>query len=93
MAKARAKHILVSTEKECNDLLQKIESGEDFSQLAQSHSQCPSGKNGGDLGEFYRGQMVPEFDQVVFNDEVGQVHGPVKTDFGFHLIEIVSRQD
>ena len=61
--------------------------------MAQKHSLCPSGKSGGDLGTFSPGQMVREFDQVVFSDEVGKVHGPVQTQFGFHLIEITSRND
>ncbi|MHC4321583.1 MAG: peptidylprolyl isomerase, partial [Planctomycetota bacterium] len=60
-------------------------------EIAKEHSQCPSGQSGGGLGEFSPGQMVQEFDQVVFNDEVGKVHGPVKTDFGYHLIEITDR--
>jgi peptidyl-prolyl cis-trans isomerase C len=91
MAKARARHILVSTENACNDLKTKIEGGADFAALAKEHSSCPSGKQGGDLGEFGPGQMVPEFDTVVFNEEVGKVHGPVKTQFGYHLLEITSR--
>ena len=65
----------------------------DFAALAAEHSQCPSGKQGGDLGQFSQGQMVPEFDQVVFNEEIGTVHGPVQTQFGYHLIEITSRND
>jgi len=93
MAKASARHILVAGEKECLDLKKRIENGEDFADLAAAHSKCPSGRNGGALGEFYPGQMVPEFDQVVFNEEVGKVHGPVKTDFGYHLVEITSRTD
>lgn len=93
MAKATARHILVSTEKECQDLKNQIEGGADFAQLAQEHSQCPSGQRGGDLGEFSQGQMVKEFDQVIFNDEIGMVHGPVQTQFGYHLIEITSRSD
>ena len=93
MAKASARHILVSTEKECQDLKTQIEGGTDFASLAKKHSQCPSGKAGGDLGEFSPGQMVPEFDAVVFNEEVGTVHGPVKTQFGFHLLEITKRED
>ena len=93
MAKASARHILVAGEKECLDLKKRIENGEDFADLAAEHSKCPSGRNGGALGEFYPGQMVPEFDQVVFNEEVGKVHGPVKTDFGYHLVEITSRTD
>ena len=91
MARARARHILVETEEACQQLKEQIEAGADFGEMAQQHSQCPSGKQGGDLGEFGQGQMVPEFDQVVFTGEVGKVHGPVKTQFGYHLLEIVSR--
>jgi peptidyl-prolyl cis-trans isomerase C len=91
MPKARARHILVPTQEACEKLKSQIEAGGDFASLAGEHSQCPSGKQGGDLGEFRPGQMVKEFDQVVFSAEVGKVHGPVKTDFGFHLIEITSR--
>jgi peptidyl-prolyl cis-trans isomerase C len=61
--------------------------------MAKQHSSCPSSRNGGDLGEFGPGQMVPEFDVVIWNEPVGEVHGPVKTGFGYHLIEIVSRTD
>ena len=93
MASARARHILVSTEAACNDLKSQIEGGAEFAALAAEHSQCPSGKQGGDLGEFGPGRMVPEFDQVVFHEEVGVVHGPVKTQFGYHLLEITSRTD
>ena len=93
MTKATARHILVSSEEACIDLKAQIESGADFAEIAQTHSQCPSGKQGGDLGEFSPGQMVPEFDEVVFSAEVRKVHGPVKTDFGYHLIEITSRTD
>ncbi|MDT7041446.1 peptidylprolyl isomerase [Candidatus Nitronereus thalassa] len=91
MAKARARHILVSSEETCKNLKTQIEGGADFAALAKEHSSCPSGKQGGDLGEFGPGQMVPEFDKVVFNDEVGKVHGPVKTQFGYHLLEVTSR--
>ena len=91
--KARARHILVKNEQACLDLKNQVDSGADFQDLARQHSDCPSGKNGGDLGEFSPGQMVREFDDVVFNQEVGKTHGPVKTQFGFHLIEIVSRGD
>lgn len=93
MAQATARHILVETEKQCNELKQQIEQGADFAEVAATHSSCPSGRNGGDLGSFSPGQMVPEFDTVVFNDEVGVVHGPVKTQFGFHLLEIQSRSE
>ena len=93
MAKARARHILVSKQEECQTLKEQIENGAEFAELAKSHSQCPSGQSGGDLGEFSPGQMVKEFDQVVFSEEVGKVCGPVQTQFGFHLIEIVSRTE
>jgi peptidyl-prolyl cis-trans isomerase C len=93
MAKARARHILVASNESCEDLKSQIEGGTDFAELAKGHSQCPSGKQGGDLGEFNRGDMVREFDEVVFKGELGKVHGPIKTDFGFHLIEITRRTD
>jgi peptidyl-prolyl cis-trans isomerase C len=91
MAKASARHILVKTEKECLTLKQQIEAGSDFGEIAKKHSQCPSSREGGALGTFSPGQMVPEFDTVVFNGEVGKIHGPVKTQFGYHLIDITSR--
>jgi len=91
MATASARHILVPTEAQAENLKTEIEGGANFADLAKKHSQCPSGQRGGELGTFQQGQMVPEFDKVVFNDEVGVVHGPVKTDFGFHLIEITHR--
>mgnify|MGYP000992221614 CR=1 FL=1 len=91
MTKAAARHILTKTKKECEDLKTRIAGGADFGDLAAKHSLCPSGKRGGALGEFSPGQMVKEFDTVVFNEEVGKVHGPVQTQFGFHLIEITSR--
>lgn len=91
MPKARARHILVKEENVCLNLKQKIEAGASFADLASKHSLCPSGKKGGDLGEFTRGQMVREFDEVVFSQEIGKAHGPVKTQFGYHLILIESR--
>ncbi len=91
MPKASARHILVDNEKVCNELKLEIENGADFADVAAKHSQCPSGKQGGALGEFSPGQMVKEFDTVVFSDKVGVVHGPVKTQFGYHLIEITAR--
>jgi len=93
MAKASARHILVDTEEQCNNLKNQIEAGADFAEIAAEHSSCPSGKKGGDLGEFSPGQMVKEFDEVVFSAEMNQVHGPVKTQFGYHLLEITSRTD
>jgi len=91
MATASARHILVKTEEECNELKTKIINGEDFTAMAKEHSLCPSGQRGGDLGQFSQGQMVKEFDDIVFSAELNTVHGPVKTQFGYHLIEITNR--
>ncbi len=92
MATASARHILVDSEAKCNELKEQINAGEiTFEQAAKENSSCPSGAQGGDLGTFSQGQMVPEFDKVVFNDEVGVVHGPVQTQFGYHLLEITER--
>lgn len=93
MSTASARHILVATEEACLDLKKQITDGADFGELAKQHSQCPSGQKGGELGQFGPGQMVPEFDTVVFNEAVGVTHGPVKTDFGYHLLEVTSRTD
>jgi peptidyl-prolyl cis-trans isomerase C len=91
MARATARHNLVATEAECLKLKAEIEGGADFAEVAKKHSSCPSGRDGGDLGSFGPGQMVREFDQVVFSGELNKVHGPVKTQFGYHLLEITSR--
>ena len=91
MTTATARHILVDTEQECLDLKKQIEDGADFADVAGKHSKCPSGRNGGDLGSFGPGQMVKEFDEAVFNSELNQVIGPVKTQFGYHLLEVTSR--
>jgi peptidyl-prolyl cis-trans isomerase C len=93
MARASARHILVPSKEKCEELITKIEAGADFTDVAREHSQCPSGKEGGELGEFSPGQMVKEFDEVVFSAEVGKVHGPVQTQFGYHIIEITNRTE
>ncbi len=93
MAKVIARHILVDTEERCQGLKDKISSGADFADLAKEHSSCPSGSKGGDLGEFGPGMMVKEFDEVVFSADVNTVQGPVKTQFGYHLLEVTSRND
>ena len=93
MTKATARHILVDTESQCQELKTEIEGGADFAELAKQHSSCPSGRSGGDLGEFSPGMMVPEFDKVVFSADVNTVQGPVKTQFGYHLLEVTSRTD
>jgi len=93
MARATARHILVETEEQCLDLKKQIEDGADFAEMAKQYSRCPSGGQGGDLGEFGQGMMVPEFDKVVFNEALNTVHGPVQTQFGYHLLEITSRTE
>ncbi|EMI53289.1 MULTISPECIES: peptidylprolyl isomerase [Rhodopirellula] len=93
MATASARHILVELEEVCLDLKEQIENGKDFGEVAAEFSSCPSGKSGGALGTFSPGQMVKEFDDVVFTGELNKVHGPVKTQFGYHLIEITKRVD
>jgi peptidyl-prolyl cis-trans isomerase C len=94
MARASARHILVATKEECDNLKTQIEAGADFADCAREHSLCPSGKQaGGNLGTFGPGQMVKEFDQVVFSGEIGKVLGPVQTQFGYHLIEVTSRTE
>jgi peptidyl-prolyl cis-trans isomerase C len=93
MAQATARHILVDDEALCADLKSKISDGADFADLAREHSSCPSSAKGGDLGSFGPGQMVPEFDKVVFSADVNEVQGPVKTQFGYHLLEVTSRTD
>jgi parvulin-like peptidyl-prolyl isomerase len=94
--KAHASHILVDTEVQADELHAEINQAKNkfvsFAKLAMAHSKCPSSKKGGDLGTFGQGQMVPEFDRVVFNEEIGVVH-KVKTQFGWHLVLISTRSD
>lgn len=91
MSKACALHILVKTKPEAEKLKQQLAKGADFGKLAKQHSLCPSGKKGGDLGEFKKGQMVKAFDDVVFKQTILEVHGPIKTQFGYHLIKTLYR--
>ena len=93
MAQATARHLLVDNEEKCLALKEQILAGAEFSEIAKANSSCPSGAQGGDLGSFGPGQMVPEFDQVVFNAPINEVQGPVKTQFGYHLLEVTSRTD
>lgn len=89
-----AKHILVAEEEKCSEILESIVSGKtEFEAAAKEFSTCPSGAKGGDLGEFGRGQMVPEFEQAAFEAEIGHVVGPVKTQFGYHLIKVEKRTE
>jgi peptidyl-prolyl cis-trans isomerase C len=90
IGKIRAQHILVNHEFEAQDLLKKIESGESFEKLARDFSLCPLGKEGGDLGEFSKGMMVPSFEKAAFSLQIGEISKAVRTQFGFHLIKRVS---
>jgi len=91
MAQASARHLLVDTEEQCLELKAQIEAGADFADVAKEHSNCPSKAQGGDLGSFGPGQMVAEFDKVVFSADLNTVQGPVKTQFGYHLLEVTAR--
>lgn len=91
MPTACARHILVKTKEEAEKLKKQLANGADFAKLAKKHSQCNTAKKGGDLGEFTPGKMVKAFDNIVFKKPVLKVHGPVKTKFGFHLIETIYR--
>ena len=93
MGKVTARHILVDIEEKCQSLKDEIVGGADFADLAKEHSSCPSGQQGGDLGEFGPGMMVKEFDEVVFTADLNSVQGPVQTQFGYHLLEVTSRTD
>ena len=89
-----ASHILVDSEEKANELLAKINAGEvSFEDAARENSSCPSSENGGNLGEFTKGQMVPEFDEAVFAMGVGEIAGPVKTQFGYHLIKLNAKNE
>lgn len=91
MPTAMARHILVKTAAEAEQLKQRLAKGEDFAALAKKHSTCPSGKRGGDLGELRPGQLVRSVDAVVFKKPLNVVHGPVKSQFGYHLVQVYFR--
>jgi peptidyl-prolyl cis-trans isomerase C len=92
MPKASARHILVNTEKLAKKIKKEIISGElTFEKGAKKFSKCSSKKSAGNLGTFQKGNMVKEFDEIVFKRELHKTHGPVKTQFGYHLIEILAR--
>ena len=92
MAKAMARHILVKTEAEAAQLKARIAKGEAFDVLARKFSTCPSGKRGGDLGEVRPGQMVKAIDQIIFKKPLREVHGPVKSKFGYHPVQAFFRE-
>ena len=91
MAVAMARHILVKSKDEAEELKQRLAKGEEFSKLAKKHSTCSSAKRGGDLGEVRPGKMVKSVDNVIFKKPTNKVHGPVKSQFGFHLVEVYFR--
>lgn len=90
--KIQAAHILVKDEAQAKSLTQELNSGGDFGKLAKKFSTCPSGKNGGDLGWFGRNKMVPEFEKAAFGGRKGDIVGPVKTQFGYHIIKVIDRK-
>jgi len=90
--KINASHILVKTETEALAILTYLKRGETFEKLALERSSCPSRKKGGNLGWFGRGQMVREFENACFSAKKGQIIGPVKTQFGYHIIRVEDTQ-
>jgi len=93
MRSAMAKHILVKTKPEAERLKQRLANGEDFGKLARKYSTCPSRKRGGDLGEIYPDQLVKAVENVIFKQALNRVHGPVKSQFGFHLVVVYFRSE
>lgn len=91
MPTAIARHILVKTREQAEALKQRLDKGESFAALAKQYSDCPSGKKGGELGEIKPRQLVPVMDKAVFSLPEGIVHGPIKSSFGFHLLEVKFR--
>lgn len=92
VTKVKASHILVSSESEAKALKSEIDEGASFEELAKKYSKCPSGKNGGDLGYFRRGQMVKEFENAAFDTEINKISDPIKTQFGYHLIKVYDKK-
>lgn len=88
----KASHILLKTEEKANEIKEKLDNGESFEELAREYSTCPSKEQGGDLRFFTKGQMVPEFENVAFNMEEGNISDPVKTQFGYHVIKLTDKQ-
>lgn len=92
-AAVEASHILVDNEEKANEIVKELEAGKSFEEAATEHSSCPSAQNGGSLGEFTRGKMVPEFENAAFELAVGEVSGVVPTQFGFHIIKVTSKNE
>ncbi|SEM00902.1 peptidylprolyl isomerase [Acinetobacter sp. DSM 11652] len=93
MRSAIVRHILVKDKDLCIQLKQKLKDGADFAKIAKQHSTCPSGKKGGELGEVKKGQLVGPIDKAVFSLAERELHGPIKSQFGWHLLEIKFRMD
>jgi peptidyl-prolyl cis-trans isomerase C len=87
-----AAHILCKTEKKALEVKELLAAGQSFAEMARKYSQCPSGKSGGDLGWFGKGRMVPEFEKAAFEGEKGKIIGPVRSQFGYHLIRVLDRK-
>lgn len=87
-----AAHILVKTDKKAKEVIDKLSKGLTFTEAARKYSDCPSGKSGGDLGWFGKGRMVPEFEKAAFEGDKGKLLGPVKTQFGYHLIKVLDKK-
>jgi peptidyl-prolyl cis-trans isomerase C len=83
----RASHILVKSKEKAEEIMDKVNNGASFAKMAQEHSDCPSGKKGGDLGFFGRGRMVPAFETFCFSHQKGDT-GLVKTRFGWHVVRV-----
>lgn len=90
---ARASHVLVDDEEKAKEILEEINNGLSFEDAATKYSSCPSKQNGGDLGEFTRGKMVPEFEEAAFAMEEGEISEPVKSQFGYHIIKLSSKKE
>lgn len=93
MKSAIVRHILVKDKELCEQLKKKIKAGSDFAKIAKQHSTCPSSKKGGELGEIKKGQLVTPIDKAVFTLAERELHGPIKSQFGWHLLEIKFRMD
>ena len=89
----KASHILVATEKQAQEIKTKLQQGEKFHRMAKRFSTCPSKDQGGDLGFFGKGMMDEAFEQAAFNAPLNKVVGPIKTQFGFHLIMVTEKKD
>lgn len=92
VSQVNAAHILVKGEEKAKELLDRINAGDSFAEVAKQNSECPSCKRGGDLGWFGRGKMIREFENAAFEVEKGKIVGPVKTDFGWHLIKVLDKK-